>query len=99
MTETLMKLEVLKETYDTAELDLILEKLLSVTLNRYRARLQRYEQDLRLFEDKYNLDSQIFVERFEAGEMGDAMDFFEWSSLYALRQDLVQKIERLESVA
>ena len=45
------------------------------------------------------MDSQVFHRRFEAGEMGDAMDFFEWAGLYELRQDLAKKLERLESAA
>ena len=43
------------------------------------------------------MDSNTFYERFEAGEMGDAMDFFEWAGLYQLRQDILEKIHRLES--
>lgn len=92
------KLELIRDTYtDEAELDLILDKVLDITLNQYRLRLQRYEQGLHDFEKKYNLDSQVFHQHFEAGEMGDAMDFFEWAGLYELHRDLVEKIQRLET--
>jgi hypothetical protein len=43
------------------------------------------------------MDSAIFYQQFEAGELGDAMDFCEWAGLYELRQDLLDKIERLEA--
>lgn len=99
MTDIVSKLEVLRDAYDPTELDLILEKLLGITLSRQRARLARYERDLRAFEERYHLDSATFTQQFEAGKLGDAMDFFEWVGLYALRQDLVQKIQQLESVA
>jgi hypothetical protein len=78
---------------------LMLEKLLWITLSRQRARLERYDCDLRAFEDRYHLDSATFTQQFEAGKLGDAMDFFEWMGLYTLRQDLVRKIQQLESVA
>ncbi len=95
--DTLHKLEVLKDTYsDEAELDLILGKLLDVTLNQHRLRLERYERDLREFEERYGMESATFYRRFEAGELGDEMDFFEWAGLYELRQDIVEKIQRLE---
>ena len=42
------------------------------------------------------MESATFYRRFEAGELGDAMDFFEWASLYELRQDIIKKIQRLE---
>ncbi len=94
------KLEALKEAYaEEAELDLVLGKVLDLTLNRYRTRLQRYEQDLQEFEERYEMESRVFHQRFESGDMGDAIDFFEWAGLYELRQDLIKKIERLETAA
>lgn len=92
------KLEILKDTYsDETQMDLILRKLLDLTLDQHRLRLKRYERSLREFEERHGIDSATFHARFEAGEMGDAMDFFEWAGLYELRQDLVEKIRRLES--
>ena len=64
----------------------------------FRRRLERYEHDLGEFENRYGMDSATFHERFEAGELGDAMDFFEWAGLYELHHDILQKIRRLESV-
>lgn len=97
--DTLYKLEVLKDTYsDEAELDLILGKLLDVSLNQHRLRLERYERDLREFERRYGMESATFYRRFEVGELGDAMDFFEWAGLYELRQDIIEKMRRLEPV-
>ena len=91
------KLEVLKDTYsDEAELGLILGKLLDVTLSQHRLRLERYERDLRELEERYSMESATFYRRFEAGELGDAMDFFEWVGLYELRRDIIEKIQRLE---
>ena len=95
--DTLDKLEVLKDTCpDEAELDQILGKLLDVALSQHRLRLERYERDLREFENRYGMDSAAFYRRFEAGELGDAMDFFEWAGLYELRQDILEKIRRVE---
>ena len=95
--DTLHKLEVLKDTYsDGAELDLILVKLLDLSLSQHRLRLERYERDLCEFEMRYGMESPAFYRRFEAGDLGDAMDFFEWAGLYELRLDIVEKIRRLE---
>ena len=93
------KLEVLKDTCSSdAELDQVLGKLVDVTLKQHRRRLERYEQDLKDFENRYDMDSDSFYERFEAGKIGDSMDFFEWAGLYKLLLDLRRKIQRLESV-
>jgi len=94
----LKKLEILKDTYpDEAELEQVLGKLLDVALSQYRLRLERYERDLREFERRYGMESATCYRRFEAGELGDAMDFFEWAGLYELRQNILEKIQRLES--
>ena len=96
--DTRHKLEVLKEAYaDEAELDQVVGKLLDLTLGQHRRRLERYERDVGAFEVQYGMDSATFYRRFEAGELGDAMDFFEWAGLYELRQDLLEKIRRVES--
>jgi len=97
--DTRQKLEVLQETCtDEVELGQVVGKLLDLTLGRHRQRLARYEQDLRVFETQYAMDSETFYQRFEAGELGDSMDFFEWSGLCELHQDLLQKIHRIEAV-
>lgn len=92
------KLEVLKQSCSNdVELDQVSGKLLDITLSQHRRSLERYEHDLGEFENRYNMDTDTFYNRFEAGEVGDAMDFFEWAGLYKLRQDLIDKIRRLES--
>lgn len=96
--DTFHKLELLKDTYsDSLELSQVLTKLLDVVLNQYQLRLERYERDLRDFEDRYGMDTPTFNKRFEAGELGDSADFFEWAGLYELHEDLVKKVRRLES--
>jgi hypothetical protein len=95
--DALSKLELLKETYpDRSELDQILGKLLDIALSQYRLRLKRYEQDMCEFEQRYEMNSENFYQRFEAGELGDEIDFFEWSGLYELQQDILNKIHHLE---
>jgi len=94
------KFAVLQESFlDSSEFDQILDKLFDVVISQSRNRLKRYERDLHEFEEQYKLDSTRFYQRFEAGEMGDAMDFFEWAGLYEIYQALQGKISQLETVA
>ena len=37
-----------------------------------------YRKALQVFEEKYQLSTQTFLERFEAGQMGDGADYFDW---------------------
>ncbi|MBM4461468.1 MAG: hypothetical protein FJ011_27545 [Chloroflexi bacterium] len=94
------KLNVLAESYaDEAELEQVVSKLLEVVLGQYRTRLKRYDRELRDFESRFEMASPVFYQRFEAGELGDGADFFEWAGLYELRQNLAAKAQRMESAA
>ena len=42
------------------------------------------ENRLQAFEAKYQMRSDHFYQRFRAGELGDSMDFFEWSVFYEM---------------
>lgn len=37
-----------------------------------------YKKALEEFEEKYQLATKTFLKRFEAGEMGDEADYFDW---------------------
>ncbi len=92
------KLEALKEAYfDENEFERVLDKVLDGALSQYHLRLDRYNRELHEFEARFEIDSETFYQDFQNGQRGDDMDFFEWAGLYELRQDLLQKIQRLEN--
>jgi hypothetical protein len=80
-------------------LERVLVKLLDIALSQYRLRMERYLHDLADFEKRYGMESSAFYRRFESGELGDAADLFEWAGLYELKQDLGNRIRRMESAA
>jgi len=99
MADIQTKLDLLKEVVtDEGDLNLVLDKLLDVISEQHRSLLQRYQADLQDFEARYGMPSAEFYPKFEQGELGDAMDFFEWAGLFELQQDLLEKIQRLEAV-
>jgi len=92
------KLQILKETYfDGKEFVLVVDKLLDTALSEHRLRLARYNRELQEFEQRFGIDSATFYARFQTGETGDLMDYFEWTGLYELKQDLLEKIYKLET--
>lgn len=92
------KLQLLQDIYpNSQELDQILEKLLTIALDEQQQRLQRYDRDIRAFETQYKMESDDFYGRFETGELGDAADFFEWSGLLELRQEVRDTIRQAEN--
>jgi len=87
----------LEETYRD-DLDRVFENLLQFKLEDYRRSLAEYDQILKQFEEQYEMDSAYLYEEFEAGRAGDAMDFFEWTGIYEMRQYVLERIARIEAV-
>jgi hypothetical protein len=42
------------------------------------------ENRLKQFEEQYQMPSQQFYQRFQAGELGDSVDFFEWNAYFEM---------------
>lgn len=99
MANVQTKLDLLKEVVtDESDLNLVLDKLLNVISEQHRSLLKRYQAGLQDFEARYGMSSTEFYHKFEHGELGDAMDFFEWAGLFELKQNLLEKIQRLETI-
>ena len=43
-----------------------------------------YKKAIKEFEQKYHLSTQAFLKKFEAGQMGDDADYFDWYSFAKL---------------
>ncbi len=48
-------------------------------------KIKKYSDICENFEKKYEMDSDIFMEKFDSGELGDDDDFFDW---YAAKRGL-----------
>lgn len=92
------KIELLRSVaVDDVGLDRMLGKLLHMVQGQHHEKLAHLDDLLHQFESRYQMDSQAFQREFDAGRLGDAMDFFEWSGLIEMRELVRQKLDRLES--
>jgi len=71
-------------------LDVVLDKL----LDRKKVELARRRDEMRFeldaFENRYGMASQEFYAKFEQGELGDSMDFLEWSATWQMYGNLIK---------
>ena len=102
MSTTLSKVRKLEEYMASTEassldrvLVLTIDKLLDRETSRLISQKARLEQQLAGFEQRYSLNSEEFYERFEQGELGDAMDFVEWSATYEMTANLRRRLSIL----
>ena len=66
-------------------------RLLELSLERTRQRLQAFER-------RYNLTSEEFERRFNAGEVAESLDFIEWAGeikTYQLLEAQQQALQRV----
>ncbi len=85
-TQTLAKIQSLAQLYQTGYrspiVDATIEKLVAMERTRLEQDVASLAERLRCFEERYQLASVDFSRRFQAGELGDDADLFEWSAFY-----------------
>jgi len=72
-----------------------IKKIISHNLQREESDLAEVMEKLKRFENKYNMSSEKFHERFHQGELGDSEDFFVWDALFEMNKRISVRIELL----
>ena len=98
---TLDKLRTLEQLYrqgySTEVIDRTVDKLLAMEVEQAYKELKDLKARLSRYEQQYSTTSSEFYRRFRAGELGDEMDFVEWSVFYEMYQAILQRLEVLEA--
>jgi hypothetical protein len=74
-----------------------LNKLADMEISQGRADLEATEKDLQEFEKRYQISTEEFFKRWQAGKMGDDMDYVEWASLAQMAHRIRERLEILAS--
>lgn len=82
------------------ESDAVIDPVLDKLLDRERQALIKQRDEIRAeldqFESQYGLESSEFHEKFMRGEMGDDMDFFDWSATWHMYQSTLTSLKALD---
>jgi len=96
---TIARLETLLSLYSkgfqSPVVDQTIEKLVHLEADRIQAELNRLSARLHAYEAQYEIESDLFYLRFMSGEMGDDMDFVEWSIFWELYQAELPRLSEL----
>lgn len=57
------------------------------------AQISDLENQLKKYETQYQMSSADFYHKFRTGELGDDMDFFEWSVFYEMLLSAQQELK------
>lgn len=87
--------QLYRQGFRSEVIDRTLDKLLAAEAERVLAERRDLEARLSAYEKQFNISSQEFYRRFRAGELGDEMDFVEWSVFYEMYQVTRQRLDML----
>ena len=80
--------------------DRVIEQTVDKLIEREAARLtdlkERLERQLAEFEKQYAMKTPVFYARFERGELGDVIDFVEWSATFEMVANLNKRLALLQ---
>ncbi len=98
--QALSNIRILERYIEKNKNDKIIEgtinKIIQYKIDNYYKELKALENELKVFEKKYKMETKKFFEDFEKGELGDSTDFVEWSSLYKIYQRITERKNILE---
>ena len=81
--------------YRSPVIDQAVRKLVALEVDQARAELQRLETRLLAYEQQYDMTSDEFYRRFRSGELGDDMDFVEWSVFWDMHEAVLRRLDEL----
>ena len=77
-------------------LALSLRKIIIQEKNNIQVQIQELETDLQAFEQQYQLSSEDFYRQFKTGQLGDDIDFVEWSVFHEIWLDLQKRLTLIQ---
>ena len=91
--ERLAKLERLGLT--SSLVAVTIGKLYAHEIAEARKKLKEFEVELAEFETQYEMKSDDLFQQFQDGQLGDDMDFFDWSALVQMTNNLRTRLDLL----
>jgi hypothetical protein len=64
----------------------------------YASAISFYKKTIRELEQKHSLSTQVFLKRFEAGQLGDDADYFDWYAFAKLLAEWQQAQSAIRAV-
>ena len=76
----------------------IVKSSLEMKRNALELNARQYQERLAALEQKHKMASLDFAKKFDAGELGDAPDWFEWQYVLDALQETDRQLALLKSV-
>jgi len=84
-----------RQGYQSDVIDHSIDKLLMLERASAQHSLADLEERLRAYEGQYYMSSPDFYQRFRAGQLGDDIEFVEWSVFYEMHRGVQERLSIL----
>jgi cell division septum initiation protein DivIVA len=74
-----------------------ISKIISYEIAKTTQELEELKVELKAYEERFIMSSEVFFSKFNAGELEDNADFFEWSALYQIHLRAFERLKILKS--
>ena len=92
-TELAKKVERLVNSY--TDKNILFEHFIESQKDKIRQEITEIGKDLKKYEEKYNMSSKAFHDKFKKGEVDDSTDFMIWAGIYEMQLDSKIKLEQI----
>lgn len=86
----------IKGDFTAQEVSEVIRGALEQNLRVAKYKIKKYLEICEGFEKKYEMNSELFMDKFDSGELGDNDDFFDW---YAAKRGLDIWNKKLEIIS
>ncbi len=76
----------------------IIKSSLNQHENLLELKLQSYQQQMKKFEQKHNMPSEEFINKFLAGELGDEAYLIEWEFYFDCYKKTLDRLQQIRSI-
>jgi len=88
-----------KIIYDNEDAGNLVKRALLAEKKRLELGLAKTEREIKGFEERYQVSSEIFLKEFSAEDLaGGDEEYVHWAGELKLRDRIVQRLEKLEGV-
>ncbi|MDI6891257.1 MAG: hypothetical protein QMC83_10045 [Thermodesulfovibrionales bacterium] len=89
--------EIFEKNLSDEYLQKAISKIISYEIAKTEEELKELEKELKIYEQRFEMTSEEFFNKFRGGELGDSADFFEWSALYQMNLRASERLNLLKS--
>ncbi len=76
----------------------LLTRVLDSEYRRLKLELMLTEEKIKKFENKYGMGSEVFLDKYIRGELGDDEEFMEWYGELRFLESIRKELEELKNI-